>query len=119
MTIPGAVYLRAFIGAARQLPTGNSLAVDEKMYSGFLDFRGGSVTAPVVWSVAGCGQNIASSPLSDDGNLCVEIPGNGMRFADGLYFNVDQESYPESVSGGPPGKAFSKLTIIYQGGDPS
>jgi len=100
VTINGRVSLCGIIAA----PTRNSRTGSAPFISGDVEFKDGGSGGDVRYKLTVTGVDTSSSFSSDQGTICIEIPGSGILFENGLYYV-------------PTAAAVAHLTIVYQGGD--
>ena len=115
VTIPGRVSLR---GIFAQPPLTQSTSAP--YISGEIDFKDGSASGEVLYSVATMGYSAAGGGLwigaGDGSTMYIEFPGAGILFSNGLYFSPGPA---QDIGDQDSGCAITYMTIIYPGGDAS
>tara|TARA_R110000823_G_scaffold216020_8_gene345631 strand:- start:3112 stop:3468 length:357 start_codon:yes stop_codon:yes gene_type:complete len=99
VTINGRVSLCGIIAA----PTRNSVSTSDPFINGSIEFKDGGSGGDVRYKLTVTGIDSTFNKC-DQGTICIEIPGSGILFENGLYYV-------------PTAAVVGHLTIVYQGGD--
>jgi hypothetical protein len=100
VTINGRVSLRGILAA----PNEGSVTGSAPYISGEVEFKEADASGDVLYKLTVTAILSSARPQVDQGTVCVEIPGSGILFENGLYYV-------------PTAAAVDHLTIVYQGGD--